>query len=46
MKATHDRSATPVMTPALDRLFDVFASVVIVLAFAYLAWHIALAVTR
>lgn len=37
---------TPVMSPAADRIFDVFAGVVIGLAFLYLAWHIFRVVVR
>lgn len=35
---------TPVTTPSADRIFDVFAGVVIGLAFLYLLAHIAWAV--
>lgn len=40
------RGKTPVVSPALDRIFDVFGGVVIGLAFLYLLVHIAWAVVR
>lgn len=40
------RGKTPVTTPALDRLFNVFGGVVIALTFLYLLGHIAWAVGR
>lgn len=36
----------PVLTPAADRLFNVFGGVVIAMAFLYLAWHVFRAVAR